>query len=283
MKSRGILKVVFAQVQDMGEIVVKQPLPSSQVNYLDPFILLHHAENEIPEDFNLKYSGVAPHPHRGFAPVTFVFEGGVYHQDSRGNKGTVFSGGVQWMHAGMGIIHSERPAESGRQEIIQMWINSPAKNKMDQPTYFPLTAENTPQVLSDDQKVRLSIVSGNLLGKKGPVPTLTDINSAMIRADKGGNLFIPFSEKHNAFLYVLSGKVKIGGQQVDSQHMIVFDDNGDGIQLEILENTKALFMSGEPIGEMIIAKGPFVVSKEIEIMEAYRDYRMGKMGILIEE
>jgi len=283
MKNRGISKVVFAQEQAMGEIMVKQPLPSNQVNYLDPFILLHHAENEIPEDFNLRHTGVAPHPHRGFAPVTFVFEGGIYHQDSRGNKGTVFTGGVQWMHAGMGIIHSERPAASGRQEIIQMWINSPAKNKMDQPTYFPLTAENTPQVSSEDQKVRLSIVSGNLLGTKGPIPTLTEINSAMVWAEKGGNIFIPFSEKHNAFLYVLSGKVKIEGREVDAENMIVFDKNGEGIQLEILENTRALFMSGEPIGENIIAKGPFVVSEEIQIMEAYRDYRMGKMGILIEE
>ena len=164
-----------------------------------------------------------------------------------------------------------------------MWINSPAKNKMDQPTYFPLTAENIPVLESEDGKVRLSVVSGNLSGIKGPVSTLTDINSAMIRAGKGGRIFIPFSAKHKAFIYVLSGKIKTGEVEAGSENMVVYDQDGEGIQLEIMEDTKALFMSGEPIGESIIAQGPFVVNKEIQIMEAYRDYRMGKMGILIED
>lgn len=283
MKSRKISKVVFAREHAMGEIMVRQPLPSQKVDYLDPFVLLHHAENDVPEDLNLRHSGVGPHPHRGFAPVTFVFEGGIYHQDSRGNTGTVFTGGVQWMHAGMGIIHSERPAISGHQEFIQMWINSPAKHKMDQPAYYPLTAENTPQVWSDDKKIRLSAVSGNILGTKGPVPTLSPINSAMIWGEKTGKVFIPFEASHNAFIYVLTGKVKIGDQEVSAQNMIVLDHDGEGVQLEILEGTKVLFMSGEPIGEAIIAQGPFVVNHEIQITEAYRDYRMGKMGILIEE
>lgn len=283
MKTRSIEKVVFAQEHKMGDMRVKQPLPSPQVDYLDPFVLLHHAKNEIEEDQPLEFGGVGPHPHRGFAPVTFVFEGGVSHQDSRGNQGTVYGGGVQWMNAGMGIIHSERPAMAGTQEIIQMWVNTPAKNKMEQPTYYPLKAEEAGEFLSEDNLVRIAVVSGELLGIKGAIPTLSPVNSATIRAQKGGSLFIPFAKSHNAFLYLLNGKVKIGEQVVNKHHMVVFANNGEGIKLEILENTKALFMSGEPIGEEIVSQGPFVMNSQIEIMEAYRDFRKGKMGVLIEE
>lgn len=283
MKNRSIEKVVFAQEHAMGDMYVKQPLPSRQVDYLDPFVLLHHAKYEIEEDHPLEFAGVGPHPHRGFAPVTFVFEGGVSHQDSRGNHGTVYKGGVQWMNAGMGIIHSERPAVSGTHEIIQMWVNIPAGNKMDQPTYYPLKAEEAGDFVSDDKLVHVAVASGELLGIKGPIPTLSPVNSAMIRAQKGGSLFIPFDQNHHAFLYVLGGKVKINGQVVSKHHMTVFANDGEGFELEILEDTKALFMSGEPIGEEIVSQGPFVMNSQVEIMEAYRDFRKGKMGILIEE
>lgn len=283
MKTRTIEKIVFAQEHAMGDMMIKQPLPSGKVNYLDPFVLLHHGQNEISEDIELKHSGVGPHPHRGFAPVTFVFEGGVSHLDSRGNKGTVYKGGTQWMNAGMGIIHSERPVVSGMQEIIQMWVNSPAKNKMDQPTYYPLTAEETPNYISEDGKVNLSVVSGELMNVKGPVPTLSPINSAMIWAEKEGKITISLPENHNTFLYLLSGKVRINGQEINRHNMIVFANDGDEIEIQFLEDTKALLMSGEPIGEKIFAKGPFVLNEEIQIAQAYRDYRMGKMGVLIEE
>jgi redox-sensitive bicupin YhaK (pirin superfamily) len=283
MKTRNIAKVVFGQQHAMGDMYVRQPLPSEKVSYLDPFVLLHHGQNEIPEDFNLKHSGVGPHPHRGFAPVTFVYEGGVHHQDSRGNSGTVYKGGVQWMNAGMGIIHSERPAVSGLQEIIQMWVNSPAKHKMDQPAYFPLREADAPKYLSDDKLVELSIISGSLLHIQGPIPTLSPINSAMILGKKGGKTALTFSESHNAFLYVLDGKIKINDREITAFHMVVFENNGEGFEIEILEDTKALFMSGEPIGETIVAQGPFVVNEDIQIAQAYRDYRMGKMGILVEE
>jgi redox-sensitive bicupin YhaK (pirin superfamily) len=283
MKMRNIAKVVFGRQHAMGDMYVRQPLPSESVSYLDPFVLLHHGQNEITEGFNLKHSGVGPHPHRGFAPVTFVYEGGVHHQDSRGNAGTVYKGGVQWMNAGMGIIHSERPAVSGMQEIIQMWVNSPAKNKMDQPAYFPLSAHEVPKFLNTDKLIEFAVVSGNLFDVQGPVRTLSPINSAMIVAKKGGKTAVPFSNNHNAFLYVLDGKVKINGREINAYNMVVFDNDGDGFELEILGDTKALFMSGEPIGEAIVAQGPFVVNEDIQIAQAYRDYRMGKMGILIEE
>jgi len=282
MKTRTIEKVVFAPEHAMGNMKVKQPLPSNEISYLDPFVLLHHAKNEISEDLELRHAGVDPHPHRGFAPVTFVFEGGVNHLDSRGNKGTVYKGGTQWMNAGMGVIHSERPAVSGTQEIIQMWVNSPAKNKMDQPAYFPLTSEETPKYVSEDKKVNLSVVSGELNGVKGTIPTLSPINSAMIWAENGGKITISLPENHNAFLYILEGKAKVADQEINQHYMTVFSNDGNAIDIGFLENTRALLMSGEPIGEKIVAKGPFVMNDEIQITQAYRDYRMGRMGVLIE-
>ena len=123
---------------------MRQPLPSNEIDYLDPFILLHHGHIIFDEHTNLSHAGVGPHPHRGFSPVTFVFKGGSNHRDSRGNNNVIYAGGAQWMNAGMGVIHSERPPADiheigGRQEIIQLWINTPAKHKMDQPEYFPVT------------------------------------------------------------------------------------------------------------------------------------------------
>ncbi|CAG4999275.1 hypothetical protein DYBT9275_02192 [Dyadobacter sp. CECT 9275] len=280
---KAIDKIVFAPEHAMGSMMVKQPLPSRQVDYLDPFVLLHHGKNEIPEDFEYRHEGVGPHPHRGFAPVTFVFEGAVHHQDSRGNSGTVSRGGVQWMNAGMGIIHSERPAKGGLQEIIQMWVNSPAKNKKDQPTYYPVTENDMGRYVSKDGLAEVNVVSGELFGQKGPVPTLSPINSAMITGKKGGKLKFEMQVGHNAFLYLLDGKVRIDDQVITRYNMIVFSREQMTVEVEILEDTKALFMSGEPIGEPIITQGPFVVNKEVEIMEAYRDFRMGKMGVLIEE
>jgi redox-sensitive bicupin YhaK (pirin superfamily) len=282
MKNRSIEKVVFAQEHAMGDMYVKQPLPSRQVDYLDPFVLLHHAKYDIEEGHPLEFAGVGPHPHRGFAPVTFVFEGGVSHQDSRGNHGTVYKGGVQWMNAGMGIIHSERPAMTGPQEIIQMWVNTPSRNKMDQPSYYPLAAEESGNFVSADQLVKVSVASGELLGIKGAIPTLSPVNSAMIWGQKGGSLNVPVDENHNAFLYLLGGKIRICGQVVNKHHMVVFANDGEGFELEILEDAKALLMSGEPIGEEIVSQGPFVMNSQVEIMEAYRDFRKGKMGILIE-
>lgn len=283
MKNRSTSKIIFADLYDMGGLKVRQPLPSTWLDYLDPFVLLHHGHVIFDEHTDLKHAGVGPHPHRGFSPVTFVFKGGSHHRDSRGNNNKVYAGGTQWMHAGMGVVHSERPLEN-ELELIQMWINSPTKNKMEQPFYYPLSKEDTPQFVSDDKLVEVNIITGNLLGIKGPIPTMTPINSAMISISKGGKLFIPLPETHNAFLYLLDGKVRaIEGTEVEGLNLIVYKNDGDAIQIEGLENTRALLMSGEPIGEKIHSHGPFVMNNEIEIMEAYRDYRMGKMGVLIEE
>ena len=132
MNNRSIHQIIPARQFNMGDLKVRQPLPSLHLDYLDPFILLHHVHTVFDDDIPLRLSGVGPHPHRGFSPVTFVFKGGTHHRDSRENKEKVSEGGTQWMHAGMGIVHSERPLEH-EMEIVQLSNNNPAKNKKDQP------------------------------------------------------------------------------------------------------------------------------------------------------
>lgn len=282
MTSRSIFSVIPARMYNMGEMKVRQPLPSAELDYFDPFVLLHHAHMFFDEHIDFSKAGVGPHPHKGFAPVTFLFKGGSHHRDSRGNNAKVMDGGTQWMHAGMGIVHSERPIGT-EQELIQMWINSPAKNKNDQPYYHPLTKEQTPVYSSSDGKITVNVITGELNGVKGPIPTLSPINSATLYAKTGGTISIAIPPTHNVFLYLLDGLLKVDGKEVSGKNFIAFKKDGDAVSIEALEDTRCLMMSGEPLNEEVVAQGPFVMNTETEIMEAYRDYRMGKMGILIEE
>ncbi len=287
--NRTVKAILFGHPFDMGGMPIRQAFPTNQVEQIDPFLLLHHADVKVPTHTDVKKTGVGPHPHRGFSPVTYIFKGGVHHQDSRGNNSIIYEGGIQWMNAGMGIIHSERPPFNiheigGKQEIIQMWINTPAAHKMDQPEYIPLTAEETPNNSFDNDLVKVFVQSGDLLGLKGPIHPFTEINSATCYFKAGGKLSIPFSSKHNAFIYLLDGKIKLEGYgEVDAQHAIHFENDGDQITIEAIEDTRILFMSGLPIKEKMASHGPFVMNNETQLMEAFRDYQMGKMGVLIEE
>ena len=288
MKNRTIQHIIYAATYNMGGFPVRQPLPSKELNNLDPFLLLHHADVKVPENVPVKKAGVGPHPHRGFSPVTFIFKGGVHHQDSRGNNNTIYEGGTQWMNAGMGIIHSERPPYNiheigGRQEIIQLWVNTPAKDKMKQPAYYPATAEEIPYFKTDDGLVKVNVVSGSLNGIKGPVPATSQVNTFTVEFKAGGKYVFPVPSDHNAFIYLLDGLVKVNSTEVKGKYAIVFNNDGEGIEVEALEDTRLFIGTGEPLNEKIASHGPFVMNTETELLEAFRDYEMGKMGVLIEE
>lgn len=289
MKSRTVSRLLYAELVDMGGLPVRQPLPTQQVEQLDPFLLLHHADVKVPTTIKPAHAGVGPHPHRGFSPVTFIFKGGVHHRDSRGNNSIIYAGGAQWMNAGRGIIHSERPTHDiheigGRQEIIQLWINTPAAHKMDLPAYFPLEAEKVPATFSEDKKVTVRVFSGDVLGIKGPIPAPTEVNAATLTFEEGGRIEIPLPPHHQAMLYLLDGKITVDGfGLVEGLHLIHFANDGDGISASALANTRALLLSGAPLGEEVVSYGPFVMNNQTQILEAMRDYQMGKMGVLIEE
>lgn len=286
---KQVKQLLYAHPYDMGGLPIRQPFPTNKIDHIGPFILLHHANVIVPKHIAPKNAGVGPHPHRGFAPVTFIFEGAVHHRDSRGNSSIVEKGGVQWMNAGMGVIHSERPPENiheigGVQEIIQLWVNIPSAHKKDQPQYIPLKAEELTTVKYDDDKVKLNIVAGEVNGLKGPITGLSPLAAASIEMQQSGSISINITNNFESLIYILSGKVKIKGYgEVEHHHAVVFEMEGDAIELEALEDTRILYLAGESINEKMVAQGPFVMNSETEIMEAYRDYQMGKMGILIEE
>lgn len=289
MKNRSVSRLLYAHMVDMGGIPVRQPLPTQQVDQVDPFLLLHHANLQAPRHIEPRHAGIGPHPHRGFSPVTFIFKGGVHHRDSRGNDSVIYEGGAQWMNAGRGIIHSERPPadiheRGGRQELIQLWINTPAAHKMDQPMYFPVAAEEVPEILSHDKLVTIRLFAGELMDKKGPAPSQTEVIAATMLIEPHGTVEIPLPREHNVMLYLLDGEVNIGEYgRTEGLNLVVFNQDGEGISIEGLQPTRALLLSGKPLNEKVVSYGPFVMNTQTQILEAMRDYQMGKMGVLIED
>jgi hypothetical protein len=288
-KYRSVSATLFAEPYDMGGFPIRQPFPTARIEQIDPFILLHHADVKVPTHIPPKHAGVGPHPHRGFSPVTFIFKGAVHHRDSRDNSSIIHEGGVQWMNAGRGIIHSERPPENimelgGRQEIIQMWVNTPAAHKMDEPSYQPFEAADFPLYETEDAKAKAYIVAGELLGKTGPVKALSALTAATIYMEAGGKLDIQIPSHHNAFIYFLNGEGSMADfGKVSGHHAYRLDPDGDGISISADSSLRALLMSGEALNEKMVAHGPFVMNSETQILEAMRDYQMGKMGVLIED
>ncbi|HQR91746.1 MAG: nuclease PIN [Bacteroidetes bacterium 24-39-8] len=287
--NRTIKQISYAAAMDMGGFPIRQPLPAATLENIDPFLLLHHATVKVPTHIPVTKAGVGPHPHRGFSPVSFIFKGGVHHRDSRGNDNVIYAGGTQWMNAGMGIIHSERPPVDiheidGVQELIQLWVNTPAKHKMDQPAYQPLTSEDTPVWESADKKTKFNIIAGNFQGIKGPIYSLSNVNTFTATMQTGAKEFFPIPESHNAFIYLMEGQLKINGNQVlDALNLVNFELDGIGFELEALSDVRFFIGTGEPLNEPIAAHGPFVMNNQTEVMEAFRDYQLGKMGVLIEE
>ena len=274
---------------DMGGIPVKQPMPTQKVNRVDPFLLLHHLRIQYFDDRPARIQGIGPHPHRGFSPVTFIVEGELHHRDSRGNSQVAKAGEVQWMHAGAGIVHSERPsgalAESnGFQEIIQLWINSPAASKMKEPYYRHLSEEQIQVVISEDKKVKTKVIAGEFKGTKSDLPTESDLQILWGNAKKSSTETYQITEGFQTMLYLIKGTLRITGYGfVDAENLVVFEEEGDSVTLNFTEDSQFLLLSGKPLNEKVSQSGPFVMNNQTQILEAMRDYQMGKMGVLIEE
>ena len=269
-----------AAKMDMGGFPIKQALPTQKISQVDPFLLLHHSRVKYSSRRPARHQGVDPHPHRGFSPVTFVVKGEVHHRDSRGNSQIAKAGEVQWMHAGAGIIHSERPsadmAESrDYQEIIQLWINSPKSSKMKIPEYTFIGMDDFHISHSED-----GCVESKVLDNVGESP----LYIVWAKSSAGGieNYTIPAG--FNTCLYLIKGQLKVKGfGLVEGENLVVFEEAGDMLNVEFLSDGQFLILSGEPINEKVVQSGPYVMNSETEILEAMRDYQMGKMGILIEE
>jgi len=286
---KSFKQIIKSEKVDMGGIILDQPLPNKFMDKIDPFLLIHHWDDELKGGKRQKEVGVGPHPHRGFSPVTLIFKGGVQHRDSRGIDSIVTEGGTQWMFAGRGITHSERPVKElaengGTLEFIQFWVNVPAKNKMEQPFYKAINTEETSIYSSEDKKIEVAVVSGELNGVMGKVDTYTPINIFRFNFIKDGEIEFEIPNDHNTLFYLLKGKVQVNNdQEINAKDLVHFANDDSKIKFTAKEDGYGIILSGKPIGEEVESYGPFVMNTQTEIMEAMRDAQMGKMGVLIEE
>ena len=285
MRNRTIKEIIPSQKINMGGIFLQQPLPNSNIKQIDPFILIHHGALPVKKGKGQSESGVGPHPHRGFSPVTFVFKGGVQHQDSLGNNETVLQGGTQWINAGKGIIHSERPTKEmvelgGENEIIQFWVNTPGKYKMENPDYLPLSKEDTPAIYKENAVVQ--IVAGEFEDVVGPAKTYSPQTLLRFETKSGAELSIDLPKSYNTLIYLLDGAIESCGKIIHEKEMVWFENDGDCVQLKVTKSARFILLSGEPIGEPLVTYGPFVMNSQEEINQAIIDYQNGEMGSLYE-
>jgi redox-sensitive bicupin YhaK (pirin superfamily) len=282
MNARHVQHISFANEFQMGPMRVKQPLPAANIRQLSPFILLHHAGPTYHSPDSGK-PRISPHPHRGFEPVTFLFQGKIHHKDSLGNEGFLNAGDVQWMTSGKGIIHSEGPSaefmqEGGNFELIQLWVNLPRAYKMTEPKYQHLT-KNTMPVLKEEG-LEMQLVAGSYKGQKGAASTFSPILAMMVHFEAGAKTFFELPHTYNALVYVLDGEIKTNETTIEKLNMVTFDQEGEGIDFEAITKGKLLFLAGEPIQEPLSTYGPFVMNYPAELKQAIADYESGLMGVL---
>ena len=255
----------------------------SHSDVIDPFLLLDYAG---PHDFSpaIKPRGVGEHPHRGFETVTIVYQGEVEHHDSTGGGGKIGPGDVQWMTAAGGIIHEEFHSEAFTQaggvlQMVQLWVNLPAKVKMARPRYQAILDADIPSVPLSGGAGRVRLIAGSLQGQVGPAETFTPMDVWDIRINAGATIELPQTEGRSTLLVVLQGAVKVNRErEVHPAQLVILAREGDSTVLSASEDTTVLLLSGEPIGEPVVAHGPFVMNTQEEIRQAFTDYQSGRFG-----
>nr|MBC7611310.1 pirin family protein [Pseudopedobacter sp.] len=279
---RSIKKIHPAAYTPIAYLNTYTALPTSSLDYLDPFLLLHH---HGPQVFEKNNQGLpfGPHPHRGFETLTYIVKGDISHQDSSGSEHINRDGGIQWMTAGSGLIHSETSSAAfikngGEEEILQLWMNLSAKHKMIKPTYKGLNYDEIYHFDLDNNKVTVDLISGEMEGNQGPIDSISGLTMTSIRMKKDGNLTLDIPAENQIFLYVVKGKLKVNGQEVSMRNLVQFEFEAGEIEVKAEEDTYILFGHAKPFNEPVVAQGPFVMNTEEEIQEAYQDYRNGKMG-----
>ena len=252
-------------------------------NLTNPFILMDYAPKKIFKP-SIKQRGVGEHPHRGFETVTFVYNGEITHKDSSGGGGTITHGDIQWMTAASGVVHEELHSKKFAQsggifEMVQLWVNLPKEFKMSDPKYQEIKNSNCPRVrLSSGAEVK--VIAGEFQDHYGPSQTYTAMNIYQIRLPKGGSVPLDFESETNTAVLVLEGDLKVQNQSLKNSTIALFEKKGELIDLVAQKEAQVLVLNGEPIDEPMVARGPFVMNTESEIIEAIRDFQSGKMGRL---
>ncbi|WP_309675740.1 pirin family protein [Pseudomonas sp.] len=251
--------------------------------HISPFLLLDHAG---PAEFTptTERRGVGQHPHRGFETVTIVYKGELEHRDSTGSGGKIGPGDVQWMTAASGILHEEFHSEGfaktgGTLEMVQLWVNLPAKDKMADAGYQTILDNDIPSIPLKDQAGSLRLIAGEFDGHTGPARTFTPIDVWDLRLNGGKLLTLDLHEGRNTALVVLRGTVQVNGvERVREGQLALFERNGQQLSLEANNDAVVLLLSGEPIDEPIVGHGPFVMNTEQEIHQAFADFQSGRFG-----
>jgi len=280
MTLRTVATQYPAHRDDIGDLTTRRPLPGPGVDQIDPFLLLNH---HGPQTYAAGSNGLpfGPHPHRGFETVTFILEGSLAHHDTGGHESVIEAGGVQWMTAGSGLVHAEvsPPAfkkTGGPLEILQLWVNLPSRLKMVAPRYIGVQRAGMPALPIAAGKGVLSLVSGSFDGVSGPIPSLTGIFMSVVRLAAGGRVELPARKGRNVLLYTVGGKVSVAGTAVAPWQLVAMQDDGDAVAIEASTDALLLYGHADPIGEPVVAHGPFVMNTVEEIHEAIHDYRAGK-------
>ena len=278
LKPRTVERLVAGTATSDGAgVKLTRVLHGALQKRLDPFLMLDAFGSDDPNDY---IAGFPDHPHRGFETVTYMIAGRMKHRDSAGNEGLLENGGVQWMTAGRGVIHSEIPQqEEGAMEGFQLWLNLPARSKMKAPWYRDFTAADLPRFVHAGAEV--VVIAGESHGVAGAVtrdataPLYLDLH-----LDPGARFAQSIPPGHNAFVYVYRGEVTVAGRSVPVKQMaiLVSDAGADGVVIEAKEGAKALLVAGRPLGEPIAQYGPFVMNTEKEIYQAIADYREGRLA-----
>jgi len=251
--------------------------------HISPFLLLDYAGPHVFSPTTDR-RGVGQHPHRGFETVTIVYQGELEHRDSTGAGGLIGPGDVQWMTAAGGIIHEEfhSPAfaqSGGTLEMVQLWVNLPARDKRAAAGYQTLLASDIPVVSLEGDAGSLRVIAGRYQGHQGPARTFTDMDVWDMRLKVGACLQLPVAAGRNAALVVLRGRLQVnGGREAGPASLVLFE--GDSVQVEALEDVSVLLLSGEPIDEPIVGYGPFVMNSQAEIAESFDDFHAGRFGVM---
>jgi hypothetical protein len=279
MPAKIVKALHAASRDDIGDLITRRPVPNASLEQIDPFLFLNH---HGPQTYGPGNQGLpfGPHPHRGFETVTFILDGELAHRDSAGHESVIKAGGVQWMTAGSGLVHAEVSPEEfkktgGPLEILQLWVNLPPHLKMTRPRYTGVQADQIPAITADQGRATVNLISGYWGGQTGPVGSLTGVFMATIQLKAGGTMGFGSLSGRNVFLYVVRGEVKVNGISATAFHLAELDLDGDTVEIAAASDAVVLFGHAAPIGEPVVAHGPFVMNTREEIVDAIRDYQAG--------
>lgn len=282
---KSVHRIHEATYEPIADLSTWRAMPTRSINHMDPFLFLNH---HGPQEYGPNNNGLpfGPHPHRGFETLTFVLQGDITHKDSVTGESVINAGGIQWMTAGRGLIHAEVSSDEfkqkgGWEEVIQLWMNLPAKFKMTDPVYVGLQKEDIPALSVAEGQGTLHLVSGTFGDEEGPIDSLTDLFTATLELRAGAEFVDRVPEDCAVLFYVVNGQVDLNGTTVKTHQLVEFGEQGRDLVVQAQEDTTIIYCYGTPFDEPIVAHGPFVMNTEAEIREAIRDYQSGKLGSMM--